>query len=169
MFLQNPSNFSIFIVKENPHSFFSFFILCNFEFYPMNVLVYVDIDQGIYKVKFAWNEKQKKRGGFSFSINMANFEVFRQNKKFSQTSFFWKVEDVKSVKWINANIDFNYCLFWKHFPTLFNFLRICMTLPYIHNVCVRDDETAYATYDKENFVSTVKPKTCQVSASHAPA
>ena len=44
-----------------------------------------------------------------------------------------------------------------------------MTLPCIHNVCVRDDETAYATYDKENFVSTVKPKTCQVSASHAPA
>ena len=31
-------------------------------------------------------------------------------------------------------------------------------------MCVRDDETAYTKYDKENFVSTVKPKTCQVSA-----
>ena len=32
----------------------------------MNVLVYVDIDQGIYKVKFAWNEKQKNEVGFLF-------------------------------------------------------------------------------------------------------
>ena len=41
----------------------------------MNALVYVDIDQGIYKVKLkvALNEKQKKLRGFSFSINMANF------------------------------------------------------------------------------------------------
>ena len=31
-------------------------------------------------------------------------------------------------------------------------------------MCVKDDETAHTTYDKENFVSTVKPKTCQVSA-----
>ena len=68
LFLQNPSNFSIFIVKENPHSFFPFFILCNFEFYPMNVLVYVDIDQGIYKVKLkvAQNETQKNEVGFLF-------------------------------------------------------------------------------------------------------
>ena len=29
--------------------FFSFFISCNFEFYLMNALVYVDIDQGIHK------------------------------------------------------------------------------------------------------------------------
>ena len=31
--------------------FFSFFISCNFEFYLMNALVYVDVDQGLNKVK----------------------------------------------------------------------------------------------------------------------
>ena len=43
----------------------------------MNALVYVDIDQGIYKgkIKVALNEKQKKLPGFSFSINIA-FEAF---------------------------------------------------------------------------------------------
>ena len=51
----------------------------------MNALVYVDIDQGIYKVKLkvALNEKRKKLHGFSFSINMANFEAFPRNKKLS--------------------------------------------------------------------------------------
>ena len=33
------------------YSFFSFFISSNFEFYLMNALVYVNIDQGIYKGK----------------------------------------------------------------------------------------------------------------------
>ena len=49
----------------------------------MNALVYVNIDQGIYKVKFkvALNEKRKKLRGFSFSINMANFEAFGRTKK----------------------------------------------------------------------------------------
>ena len=44
----------------------------------MNVLVYVDIDQGIHKgkSKVARNEKQKKLRGFSYYKNMANFEVF---------------------------------------------------------------------------------------------
>ena len=45
LFQQNPSKFAIFIEKENPHSFFSFFILINFEFYLINALDYVDIDQ----------------------------------------------------------------------------------------------------------------------------
>ena len=72
---QNASNFAIFIEKENPGSFFSFFISSNFEFYLMNALVYVDIDWGIHKkkLKVAQNEKQKKLRGFSFSINMVNF------------------------------------------------------------------------------------------------
>ena len=37
-----------------------------------------DIDQGIHKgkMKVAQNEKQKKLCGFSFSINIANFEAF---------------------------------------------------------------------------------------------
>ena len=49
-----------------------------FEFYFMNVLVYVNIDQGIYngKMKVAQNEKRKKLCGFSFSINIPNFEEF---------------------------------------------------------------------------------------------
>ena len=44
----------------------------------MNALVYVNIDQGIYKGKMnvALNEKRKKLRGFSFSINIANFEAF---------------------------------------------------------------------------------------------
>ena len=48
----------------------------------MNAPVYVDIDQGIHKVKLknTLNEKRKKLGGFSFSINMANFEAFRRQK-----------------------------------------------------------------------------------------
>ena len=41
-------------------------------------LVYVDIDQGIHKgkMKVALNEKRNKLHGFSFSINIANFEAF---------------------------------------------------------------------------------------------
>ena len=41
-------------------------------------IFYVNIDQGIHKVKFkvALNEKRKKLHGFSFSINIANFEAF---------------------------------------------------------------------------------------------
>ena len=37
-----------------------------------------DIDQGIHKgeMKVALNEKRKKLCGFSFSINIANFEAF---------------------------------------------------------------------------------------------
>ena len=52
--------------KENPRSFLVF----HFKqlFYIMNVLVYVDIDQGIYKVKLkvALNEKRKNYMGFLF-------------------------------------------------------------------------------------------------------
>ena len=69
---------------------FSFFNSSNFEFYLMNALVYVDIDWGIHKkkLKVAQNEKQKKLRGFSFSINMVNFEAFCQNKKLSSNLFF---------------------------------------------------------------------------------
>ena len=58
----------------------------------MNALVYVDIDQGIYKVKLkvALNEKRKKLRGFSFSINMANFEAFCRTKKLISNLFFLK-------------------------------------------------------------------------------
>ena len=50
--------------------------------------------QGIYKVKLkvALNEKRKKLHGFSFSINMANFEAF------------W------GVKMLSANLSFLKCV-----------------------------------------------------------
>ena len=49
----------------------------------------IDIDQGIYKVKLkvALNEKRKKLHGFSFSINMANFEAFWGVKTLAKTSY----------------------------------------------------------------------------------
>ena len=42
------------------------------------------------KLKNALNEKQKKLRGLSFSINMANFEAFCQNKKLSAKLLFLK-------------------------------------------------------------------------------
>ena len=58
----------------------------------MNALVYVDIDQGIHKgkMKVALNEKRKKLGGFSFSINIANFEAFLSVFKLTKNLFFMK-------------------------------------------------------------------------------
>ena len=46
-----------------------------------NAQVYVDIDQDIHKVKLkvVRNEKRKQLRGFSFSINVANFEAFRKS------------------------------------------------------------------------------------------
>ena len=73
----------------------------------MNFLVYNDIDQGIHKVKckIAQNEKQTKNYmGFSFSINMANFEAFCRNKKLSANVSFLKIESAaKVLKVINKN------------------------------------------------------------------
>ena len=58
----------------------------------MNALVYVDIDQGILKgkMKVALNEKWKKLPGFSFSINIANFEAFLLVFKLTKNLFFLK-------------------------------------------------------------------------------
>ena len=59
----------------------------------MDAPVYVDIDQGIYKVKLkvALNEKRKKLHGFPFTMNMANFEAFRWTKKMISNLFFQNV------------------------------------------------------------------------------
>ena len=48
--------------------------------------------KGIHKVKLknALNEKRKKLRGFSFSINMADFEVFRRTKQLISNLFFLK-------------------------------------------------------------------------------
>ena len=58
----------------------------------MNALVYVDIDQGIHKgkMKVALNEKRKILRGFSFSINIANFEAFLSVFKLTKNLFFLK-------------------------------------------------------------------------------
>ena len=55
----------------------------------MNALVYVDRDQGIHKgkMKVALNEKQKIQHGFSFSINIANFEAFVSVFKLTKNLF----------------------------------------------------------------------------------
>ena len=86
---RDASKVAIFIEKENPC------ILSNFEFYLINALVYVDINQEhsygktqkLLKMK---NEKNKNYVGFLFFINMANFEAFRQIKKLSSNLFFLK-------------------------------------------------------------------------------
>ena len=70
----------------------------------MNALVYVDIDQGIHKgeMKVALNEKRKKLRGFSFSINIANFEAFLSVFKLAKNLFFLK-SDVRSTTYLHFN------------------------------------------------------------------
>ena len=60
----------------------------------MNALVYVDIDQGIHKVKMkvARNEKRKNLLGFSFYINIGNFEAFLRNLILSANHLFWRCD-----------------------------------------------------------------------------
>ena len=62
--------------------------------------MYVDIDQGIHRVKLkvARNEKQKKLSGFSFSTNIANFEAFCWTKKMISNLFFLKSVKARNVK-----------------------------------------------------------------------
>ena len=62
----------------------------------MNALVYVVIDQGIHKgkMKVALNEKRKKLRGFSFSINIANFEAFLSVFKLTKNPLFLKSADL---------------------------------------------------------------------------
>ena len=69
----------------------------------MNALVYVDIDQGIHKgkMKVAQNEKRKKLLGFSFYINIGNFEAFLRNLNLSTKHLFWRCVyfiDFKTIK-----------------------------------------------------------------------
>ena len=56
----------------------------------MNALVYVNIDQ---KLRNARNEKRKKLvHGFSYTKNMANFEVFLSRIKLSANLLFMRSE-----------------------------------------------------------------------------
>ena len=80
--------------KENPSSFFRFSFGATLSFTLMNALVYGDIDQSIHKgkMKIALNEKRKKLCGFSFSINIANFEAFLWVFKLTKNPLFTKSE-----------------------------------------------------------------------------
>ena len=73
-------------------SFFRFSLQATFIFPIMNALVYVDIDQGIFKVKMkvAQNVKVKKLLGFSFYINIGNSEAFLWNLNLSTNRLFWR-------------------------------------------------------------------------------
>ena len=85
--------------KKNPCSFFCFSFRATFIFPFMNALGYVDIDQGIHKVKVkvAQNEKWKKLLGFSFSINIANLEAFLRTKKLISNLFFWRLSKYVNI------------------------------------------------------------------------
>ena len=75
----------------------------------MNALVYVDIDQGIYKgkMKVALNEKRKKLRGFSFFINIANFEAFLLVFKLTKNLFFLKSAwPRQEKKWPDPALNF---------------------------------------------------------------
>ena len=75
--------------KENLHSFFIFhFEQLSFPPYECPG----DTDQGIHKgkLKVALNEKRKQLRGFSFSINIANFEAFLSVFKLTKNLFFLK-------------------------------------------------------------------------------
>ena len=56
----------------------------------MNAMAYVDIDQGIYKVKFKVSQNEIQKKLCSFSINMENFEAFCRNKNLNSNLFFLK-------------------------------------------------------------------------------
>ena len=70
-----------YVYEKRKPMYFLFFISSYFEFY-----------QGIHKIKLKHpqNEKRKKLHGFSFYINIANFEAFLQVKKLSANLFFLK-------------------------------------------------------------------------------
>ena len=71
---------------------FSFLILSNFDFYLINALVCVDIDQGIHKVKLeiAWNEKQKKTTLVFFIYKYDKFWRVLPEQNFISNLFFLK-------------------------------------------------------------------------------
>ena len=60
----------LYLYKKKTQVVFFVFHFEQLSFFPFNALVYVDIDQGIHKVKMkvARNEKQKKILGFFFIL-----------------------------------------------------------------------------------------------------
>ena len=62
--------------KETQVVFFLFFISSNFEFYPMNALVYVDIHIYMAKLIVTRNEKRKNYMGFLLRKHSKFWSVF---------------------------------------------------------------------------------------------
>ena len=85
-------NLPYFIYMKAQSCFFRFSFRASLYFYLMNALVYVDIDQGIHKVKMkvARNEKQKKVLGLYFYMNIGNFEAFLRNLNLRENCLFWR-------------------------------------------------------------------------------
>ena len=78
----------------------------------MNALVYVNIDQGIHKgkMKVALNEKWNKLHGFSFSINIANFEAFLSVFKLTKNPLFLKSVELNDFEFWNTFVIIPYYL-----------------------------------------------------------
>ena len=98
----------------------------------MNAQVYVNIDQGIHKgkMKVTQNEKRKKLLGFSFYINIGNFEAFLRNLNLSAKHLFWRC-GIMIEMYFNAQgndfvIDSMYVL--CNFSKLYYFLNYYITL-----------------------------------------
>ena len=94
MLQRNASKFAIFLEKINV--VFLFFISCYFIFPPNEC---PGLCRHREKNNVAKNEKQKKLHGFSFSINIANFEAFRWTKKLISNLFFLKSEQGNLLKY----------------------------------------------------------------------
>ena len=79
-------------VKRKPKYFIHFSFWTTLSFTLMNALFYFNIDQGIHKGKTQscskW--KMKKILGFSFYINIGNFEAFFWNLSLSANHLFWR-------------------------------------------------------------------------------
>ena len=67
----------------------------------MNALVYVDIDQGIHKGKIL---------GFSFYINIGNFEAFLQNLNLSANRLFLRCVQLCTINKEPEHLQYNYLL-----------------------------------------------------------
>ena len=104
------------------------FLLHNTLFRKKRFLVNLktDIDQGIHKgkMKVALNEKQKKLCGFSFSINIANFEALLLVFKLTKNLFFWRVQCVFYTK-VELISKSTLTHFFKIFlANIWNFLKL---------------------------------------------
>ena len=90
--------------ERKPMQFFSFFIQSNFHFPLMSTQTRAFI-RGKFKV--ALNEKRKKLHGFSFSINIANFEAFLQRIKLTKNLLFLKRVTKRSTLQEKLHLEFS--------------------------------------------------------------